>query len=64
MQLYQPVKWVETVQNINARGIHNLIECGPGKVLGGLTRRIEKEMQGYAVYDLASLEKTVETFTS
>ena len=64
MQLYQPVKWVETVQNINARGINDLIECGPGKVLSGLTRRIEKTMQGHAVYDLASLEKTVETFTS
>ena len=63
-QLYQPVKWVETVQNIYAQGIHNLIECGPGKVLGGLTRRIEKEMQGHVIYDLASLEKTVKTFTS
>jgi [acyl-carrier-protein] S-malonyltransferase len=64
MQLYQPVKWVETVQNINAKGIDSLIECGPGKVLSGLTRRIEKSMQGHAVYDLASLEKTIETFTS
>jgi len=64
MQLYQPVKWVDTVQNINALDIHNLIECGPGKVLSGLTRRIDKTMQGHAVYDLASLEKTVEFFTS
>jgi len=62
-QLYQPVKWVETVQNINALGISNLIECGPGKVLSGLTRRIDKTMQGHAIFDLASLEKTVETFT-
>ena len=64
MQLYQPVKWVETVQNINARGINNLIECGPGKVLSGLTRRIEKSMQGHAVYDFASLDKTIEAFES
>ena len=64
MQLYQPVKWVETVRNINALDIDDLIECGPGKVLSGLTRRIEKTMHGHAVYDLASLEKTVETFTS
>ena len=64
MQLYQPVKWVETVKNINARGTNDLIECGPGKILSGLTRRINKTMQGHAVYNLASLEKTVETFTS
>ena len=63
-QLYQPVKWVETVQHINALDIHDLIECGPGKVLSGLTRRIDKSMQGHAVYDFASLEKTVENFTS
>jgi [acyl-carrier-protein] S-malonyltransferase len=64
MLLYQPLNWVERVKNINAQGISDLIECGPGKVLSGLTRRIDKTMQGHAVYDIASLEKTVETFTS
>jgi len=64
MQLYQPVKWVETVQNIKSQGIDDLIECGPGKVLSGLTRRIDKTMQGHAIYDQASLQKTLESFTS
>lgn len=55
LQLYQPVRWVACVQAIHARGVAGLIECGPGKVLTGLTRRIEKSLQGYAVYDAASL---------
>jgi len=60
-QLYQPVKWVESVNNMHAKGIENLVECGPGKVLSGLTRRIEKSMQGYAVFDADSLTKTIES---
>ena len=39
-QLYSPVRWVETVQTIHAQGITNAAECGPGKVLAGLTKRI------------------------
>ncbi len=62
-QIYQPVRWVESVQKMHAQGIECLIECGPGKVLSGLTRRIEKSMQGQAVFDAASLEKTIESFT-
>jgi [acyl-carrier-protein] S-malonyltransferase len=58
LQLYSPVEWVASVHNMNARGIDTLIECGPGKVLSGLTRRIEKSMQAYALFDLASLEQT------
>jgi [acyl-carrier-protein] S-malonyltransferase len=57
-QLYSPVEWVASVHNMNARGVDSLIECGPGKVLSGLTRRIEKTMQAFAVFDLASLEQT------
>ena len=64
LQLHQPVKWVETVQNISKLGLNNTIECGPGKVLSGLSRRIDKSMIGHAIYDLTSLEKTVETFSS
>jgi len=62
-QLYQPVKWVESVQAIHASGIDTLVECGPGKVLTGLTRRIEKSMQAQAVFDAASLQKTIESFS-
>ena len=43
-QLYSPVRWVETVQAIAAQGINNSAECGPGKVLAGLTKRIVAEL--------------------
>lgn len=43
-QLYSPVRWVETVQAIHAQGITNAAECGPGKVLAGLTKRIVAEL--------------------
>jgi [acyl-carrier-protein] S-malonyltransferase len=56
LQLFQPVRWVECVTNIHQSGISTLIELGPGKVLTGLTRRINKEMTGHAVFDSASLE--------
>ena len=58
LQLHQPVKWVASVEFMHRRGITALIECGPGKVLTGLTRRIEKSLQGYAIFDAASLEST------
>jgi [acyl-carrier-protein] S-malonyltransferase len=58
LQLYSPVEWVASVHNMNAHGIDTLIECGPGKVLSGLTRRIDKSMQAYALFDLTSLEQT------
>ncbi len=43
-QLYSPVRWVETVQAIYAQGITQAAECGPGKVLAGLTKRIVAEL--------------------
>lgn len=58
LQLHQPVKWVASVQAMQAAGIGGLIECGPGKVLTGLTRRIEKSLQAYAVFDADSLAAT------
>lgn len=54
-QLYQPVRWVETVQKMASMGVANLVECGPGKVLIGLNRRIEKDMATAAVFDPDSL---------
>ena len=57
-QLYSPVEWVASVQAMHADGVETLIECGPGKVLTGLTRRIEKSLQGQALFDAASLEQT------
>ena len=54
-QAYAPVRWVECVQAIAARNISNLVECGPGKVLTGMTRRIATELQALALFDTASL---------
>jgi [acyl-carrier-protein] S-malonyltransferase len=54
-QAFGPVRWVQCVQAIKARGVHTLIECGPGKVLAGMTRRIDAELTGVALYDPATL---------
>jgi len=54
-QLYSPVRWVETVQAIAAADIRLLAECGPGKVLAGLTKRINSELRGVALTDPVAL---------
>jgi [acyl-carrier-protein] S-malonyltransferase len=54
-QAFGPVRWVECVQALGARGLPNLVECGPGKVLAGMTKRINAEMQGMPLFDLSSL---------
>lgn len=54
-QLYSPVRWVETIQAFAARGVETVVECGPGKVLAGLNRRIDRDMKIHAVYDPAGL---------
>ncbi len=54
-QAFGPVRWVECVQAIKARGITTLVECGPGKVLAGMTKRIDAELAGVALYDPATL---------
>lgn len=56
-QAFGPVRWVECVQALAARGVTHIVECGPGKVLAGLTRRISAELTGHAVYDPASLNE-------
>jgi len=56
-QLYSPVRWVETVQHMGSMGVTTLIECGPGKVLAGLNKRIDKNIETVPVYDDASLDK-------
>jgi [acyl-carrier-protein] S-malonyltransferase len=58
-QLYNPVRWVETVQKMAADGVDTLVECGPGKVLVGLNKRIVKDMKTYAIVDTASLDETL-----
>lgn len=54
-QAFGPVRWVECVQAIKARGVRTLVECGPGKVLAGMTPRIDHELTGLALFDPASL---------
>lgn len=60
-QLYQPVKWVDSVRYMHTRGIGRLIECGPGKVLSGLARRIDKSLLSAAVFDFESYQNTINT---
>ncbi|QKI88922.1 ACP S-malonyltransferase [Thiomicrorhabdus xiamenensis] len=60
-QLYQPVQWVKTVESMKAQGVEALYELGPGKVLMGLNRRIDRRMGMQAVFDQATLEKALAT---
>lgn len=60
-QLYSPVRWVETVQSFAGRGIRVLAECGPGKVLAGLSKRIDSNIQAIALTDEAALRHAMDT---
>ncbi len=60
-QAYSPVRWIETVQDIARRGVTHVYECGPGKVLAGMTKRIEGSLQGGAIADAASLADILQT---
>ena len=57
-QAFGPVRWVETVQALKARGIAQVVECGPGKVLAGLVKRVEPELAAFNIFDPASLADT------
>ena len=59
-QAASAVRWVETVQKMAGENITHIIECGPGKVLAGLTKRINGELTGEAIVDQASLDKILE----
>ena len=54
-QAFGPVRWVECVAALKARGVSTLVECGPGKVLAGMVKRIDAELQSAALYDPATL---------
>jgi [acyl-carrier-protein] S-malonyltransferase len=55
-QAFGPVRWVEVVQALKARGLDTMIECGPGKVLGGMVKRIDAELRSATVLDPASMQ--------
>jgi [acyl-carrier-protein] S-malonyltransferase len=57
-QAFGPVRWVECVAALKAHGASHIIECGPGKVLAGMVKRIDAELQSGAVFDPASLAET------
>ncbi len=59
-QAFGPVRWVECVLAIKARGLTTIVECGPGKVLAGMVKRIDAELTGVAMFDPASLAQTRE----
>lgn len=58
------VRWVESVQAMSAQGVTHVIECGPGKVLAGLTKRIDGNLVGASIFDPASLEETLKLVTA
>ena len=58
-QAYSPVRWIETIQAMAPKGIEQVYECGPGKVLAGMSRRIDKGLQGGAIADADGLSQTI-----
>ncbi len=59
-QAFGPVRWVEVVQALRARGLTHVIECGPGKVLAGMVKRIDADLQVGALFSPASLAECME----
>ena len=55
-QLFSPVRWVETIEKMSADGADQFMECGPGKVLVGLNKRINKTLTSAALLDSATIE--------
>ena len=62
-QLHKPVLWTASVQKMQKLGIEKIVELGPGKVLAGLTRRIDRSLSASAVIDTATLQSTIEEIT-
>ncbi len=59
-QAWHPVRWVESVQAMAADGVTHVVECGPGKVLSGLVKRIDRNLQTFNITDPASLRQTLD----
>ncbi len=60
-QAWHPVRWVETLAAMKAQGVTHVVECGPGKVLAGLTKRIDRDLTGLSITDPASMQIALDT---
>ncbi len=60
-QLYNPVRWVETVLQMKQESVDAVVECGPGKVLAGLNKRIDRGIKAMALFDTGSMETALNT---
>ncbi len=60
-QAWHAVRWVEIIQAIKRTGVTHIVECGPGKVLSGLTRRIDRDLVSLSITDPASMQVALET---
>jgi [acyl-carrier-protein] S-malonyltransferase len=58
-QAASPVRWVETIRKMVDSGVTHIVECGPGKVLAGMTKRIAPGVKSFAAADRASLEEAL-----
>lgn len=63
-QLCNPVRWVEVIQAMQSNGVTHVVECGPGKVLMGLNKRIDKRITSHAIFSPDTLRSTLEAFAS
>jgi [acyl-carrier-protein] S-malonyltransferase len=63
-QAASPVRWVETIQRMASEGVTHVVECGPGRVLAGLTKRIAPALEGIAVFDADSLKEALGRLTA
>ena len=61
-QAYSPVRWVEVVRALAAHGVTHIVECGPGKALSGMAKRIAPEVECVSISDLPSLSDAIESF--
>lgn len=59
-QASSPVRWVETIRAMRAQGVTHVLECGPGKALAGMVKRIDREIQTGSLNDRASIEKALQ----
>ncbi|MGI9204284.1 MAG: ACP S-malonyltransferase [Woeseiaceae bacterium] len=59
-QVFSPVRWVDVIQYMSGQGVTSIIECGPGKVLTGLTKRIDRSLSGACIDSPQSLAKFIE----